>query len=193
MWRVLLTQVNFFCKHELNGLVSAGFALLVFRKAWVSVKVWSTTVFLHWRPFCSLCLHQRLEACRRSRRPLYRRSAEKGLLFAFHRKFSFQWLISRIFQAISSISGLHFHRGELQTLGSVVEKSLLFLRKMLRKEIRNLKSLQILLECSLCVLCLILVARCGWQTQPYLINMQDDTWLLQKLIFFWTACTFRTL
>ena len=44
MWRVLLTQVNFFCKHELNGLVSAGFALLVFRRAWVSVKVWSTTV-----------------------------------------------------------------------------------------------------------------------------------------------------
>ena len=44
MWRVLLTQVNFFCKHEQNGLVSAGFALLVFRRAWVSVKVWSTTV-----------------------------------------------------------------------------------------------------------------------------------------------------
>ena len=85
--------------------------------------------FLRWRPFCSLCLHQRLEACRRSRRPLYRRSAAKGLLFAFHWKFSSQWLISRIFQAISSISGLHFHRGELQTLGSVVEKSLLFLRK----------------------------------------------------------------
>ena len=44
MWRVLLTQVNFFCKHEQNGLVSAGFALLVFRRALVSVKVWSTTV-----------------------------------------------------------------------------------------------------------------------------------------------------
>ena len=69
--------------------------------------------FLHWRPFCSICLHQRLEACRRSRRPPYRRSAAKGPLFAFHRKFSFQWLISRVFQAVSSISGLHFHRGEL--------------------------------------------------------------------------------
>ena len=35
---------NFFCKQEQNGLVSAGFALLVFRRALVSVKVWSTTV-----------------------------------------------------------------------------------------------------------------------------------------------------
>ena len=89
-------------------------------------KKWAVS-FLHWRPFCSLCLHQRLEACRRSHRPLYRRSSTKGLLFAFHRKFSFNWLISQSFQAISPISGLHFHCSELQTLGSVVEKSLLFL------------------------------------------------------------------
>ena len=78
--------------------------------------------FVSRRLFCNLCLHRRLEACRRSRRLLDRRSAAKGLFFACHQKFPFEWLISRIVLAISSISGLQFHRGELQTVGSLVEK-----------------------------------------------------------------------
>ena len=61
--------------------------------------------FLHWRPFGSLCLHQRLEACRRSRRPLYRRSAAKGPLFAFHRKI----LIPMV--NISNFPSRFFHLG----------------------------------------------------------------------------------
>lgn len=70
-----------------------------------------------------------------------------------------------------------------------------FRGKMLRKSLwkSHRKSLQILLECYLWVLCLILVARRGvyafkkmklWmQTQRYLIDMQDDT-RLQKDSFF---------
>lgn len=70
-----------------------------------------------------------------------------------------------------------------------------FRGEMLRKSLwkSHRKSLQILLECYLWVLCLILVARRGvyalkkiklWmQTQRYLINMQDDT-RLQKDSFF---------
>ena len=70
------------------------------------------------RPFRNLCLHRRLETCRRSRRPLDRCFAAKGLFFACHRKFPFPWLVSRIVLAISSISGLHFHRSELRAVGS---------------------------------------------------------------------------
>ena len=70
------------------------------------------------RPFRNLCLHRRLETCRRSRRPLDRCFAAKGLFFACHRKFPFLWLVSRIVLAISSISGLHFHRSELRAVGS---------------------------------------------------------------------------
>ena len=70
----------------------------------------------------NLCHHRLLEACRRSRRSLYRRRAAKGLFSAGVPQSPFQWLVSRIFLAISSISGLHSHRDELQTVGSLVDK-----------------------------------------------------------------------